>query len=109
VTIKPNGTVAVLPLPRAEDLATFISADYWRAPVPLVTDAQVSLIPVQFHQAIVALGKLYFAEKLHDTGLYSSAGMEVDSMLKEMHAHCLPGNEEDNKSESTVEMHIEVE
>ena len=105
VAIKPNGKLAILPAPDGDYTLT---ADYWRAPVPLVNQNQVSLIPEQFHDLIVAQAKIYFAEKSHDSGLYQSAYVEHEDTYREMEAHCLPGDEDDNKSQSSISHVIEI-
>ena len=105
VAIKPNGKLAILPAP---DDDYPLTADYWRAPVPLVNSGQVSLIPEQFHDLIVAQAKIYFAERAHDSGLYQSAYVEHEDTYREMKAHCLPGNEDDNKSQSSISHVIEI-
>jgi hypothetical protein len=108
VTIKPNGNIAVLPAPDSADAGSVMTADYWKAPVDLTADAQVSLIPEQFHDCIVSLAKVYFAEKAHDTGLYNSAYIEHEQTYKELKAHSLPGQAEERKSESSIPKVIEV-
>lgn len=108
ITIKPNGKVAILPTPGGDDAGLVVTGDYWKAPVDLLDNSQKSIIPEQFHDAIVALGKQYFAEKAHDTGLYNSAYIEHESIYAELKAHSLPGKSEDRKSESSIPMVIEV-
>ena len=105
VAIKPNGKLAILPAP---DAAYTLTADYWRTPVPLVSQNQVSLIPEQFHDIIVAQAKIYFAERAHDTGLYQSAYVEHEDAYRELKAHQLPGAEDDNKSQSSISHVIEI-
>ena len=108
VTIKPNGRVAILPSPSADYTSKTLTADYWRAPVELVSNAQVSLIPEQFHQIVVAQAKMYWAEYSHDTGRYNSAFVEHERLYMELKAHSLPGTEDDGKSESSLSHVIEV-
>jgi len=87
VTIKPNGKVVLLPEP---DNTYTLTVDYWRKPVELVDNSQVSLIPEEFHDIIVAQAKVYFAEKNHDTGLYQSAMIEHEDHYRELKAAQLP-------------------
>lgn len=108
VTIKPNGRVALLPEPSATYDATILTADYWRKPVELVNDSQVSLIPEEFHDIIVAQAKVYFAEKANNTGLFQSAMLEHEEHYRELKAAQLPGNEDDGKSQSSIPHVIEV-
>jgi len=105
VSIKPDGKVAILP---ASSGSYTLTADYWRAPVPLVNNGQVSMIPEHFHDIIVAQAKMYFAERAHDNGLYQSALIEHEDTYREMKAHCLPGNEDDNKSQASISHVIEI-
>lgn len=108
VTIKPNGKVVLLPEPSSAYDATVLTADYWRKPVELVDNGQVSLIPEEFHDIIIAQAKVYFAEKNHDTGLYQSAMIEHEDHYRELKAHQLPGNEDDNKSQASMSHVIEI-
>ena len=108
VTIKPNGRLAILPIPDSDTAGSVVTCDYWRAPVDLSGDTYISLIPEQFHDAIVSLAKMYFAEKKHDTGLYNSAFIEHESIYSELKAYSLPGQEEERKSEASISRAIEV-
>jgi hypothetical protein len=108
VAIKPDGKVAILPTPSADYATSVITADYWRLPVELTDNAQVSLIPAQFHEIIVAQAKMYFAEHSHDTGLYNSAYVEFEEIYRELKSHSLPGNEDENKSQASELHAIEV-
>lgn len=109
VTIKPNGRVAVLPVPSSDYTSKTLTADYWRSPVELVSNGQESIIPSQFHDLIVAQAKVYWAEYAHDTGGYNSAFVEHEAGYSELKTHSLPGTEDDGKSESSLSHVIEVE
>jgi len=108
VTIKPNGKVVISPSPNSDYTAKNLTADYWRSPIELVSNSQISPIPLAFHQAIVAQAKVYWAEYSHDTGRYNSASLEHEQLYAELKAHSLPGNEDDGKSESSISHVIEV-
>jgi hypothetical protein len=108
VAIKPNGKVAVLPGPSTDYVGSIITADYWKTPVELTDNGQPPLIPAQFHDIIVAQAKIYFAEKFHDTGLYNSAFIEHEDWYRDLKSHSLPGNEDDNKSQSSIFHVIEI-
>jgi hypothetical protein len=109
VTIKPNGKVAVLPPPSADSIGSIITCDYWRAPVDLANDTQVSLIPEQFHDIIVEQAKVYFHAFRHDTGAYNDSYIESEALYLALKDHSLPGREDDNKSESSLSRTIMVE
>lgn len=108
VTIKPNGKVGISPSPSSDYTSLTLTAEYWKRPVELVSDGQVSVIPVQFHSIIVALAKMYWAEYTHDTGRYDAAFVEHEDLYRDLKAHSLPGMEDDGKSESSIPMVIEV-
>lgn len=102
VALKPNGQVAVLPVPDSDCAGKIISCEYWKAPVELTSDSQVSLIPPQFHDAITSQAKVYMAEKISNSGLYASASVEHEQVYIALKAHSLPGNQRDGMSESDI-------
>lgn len=108
VTIKPNGKVGIMPSPSTEYTTSILTADYWRSPVDLVSNGQSSLIPIQFHQIIVELAKMYWSEYAHDTGRYNAAFVSHDILYKALRSHSLPGNEDDGKSQASILNTIEV-
>lgn len=108
-TVNPAGRVVVHPTPSAAAAGSIITAEYWRSPVELTTELQISLIPEEFHDAIVALAKVYFAEKVSNSGLYASATIEHETIYTELKAHSLPGKFDDMASESAVPMVIMVD
>ena len=109
LTIKPNGKVALLPTPDSDSNGLIVTADYWRAPVELSDNNQVSLIPPMFHDLIISLAKMYHAEYRHDSGVYAAASVEHETMYRDLKAHSLPGKEEDNRSESVFQKVIVVD
>lgn len=109
VAIKPNGMIAILPAPDSDSAGLTVTADYWRSPVDLVDNDQISLIPEQFHDAIISQAKQYFAAKAHDSGLFSSAQQEHEFTYAELKAHSLPGQSEERKSESSLFRSIRVD
>ena len=108
VTIKPNGRHGVSPSPNTDSVGKIITCDYWRSPVELTANNQISQIPPQFHDAIIAQAKMYFADIQHDTGWYNSSFAEHEMIYAELKAHSLPGKEDDRKSESSINRVIEV-
>ena len=108
VVLKPNGKLLFVPTPNADDASKYVSAEYWKSPVKLVSNDQVSVIPVQFHDLIVSQAKVYHAEYRHDTGAYNAAYIEHETRYPDLKAHSLPGQEDQNKSESTQPMTITV-
>lgn len=108
VFLKPNGRILFVPTPDSTDANKYVTAEYWRSPIKLVNNNQVSVIPVQFHDLIVSQAKLYHAEYRHDTGAYNAAYVEHETRYPDLKAHSLPGQEDQNKSESTQPMTIIV-
>jgi len=108
ITIKPNGKLAILPSPDSDDAGSAITCDYWKAPVELVNNGDISLIPSQFHEAIISQAKMYYAIKKHNTGLYNAAFIEHEAIYRELKAYSLPGQEEERKSEASKVMYATV-
>ena len=108
VTVKPNGKVGISPPPDSTYVSSTLTADYWRQPVELVSNNQVSVIPTHLHQIIVAQAKMYWAEYAQDSGRYDAAFVEHEDLYRDLKAHSLPGMEDDGKSESSTPMTIEV-
>lgn len=109
VTVRPDGNLAVLPHPDTTDQGTVITFDYWKSPVDLSANSQVSVIPEQFHDAIITQAKQYFFERMHNTGRFNAAYSEHELIYAELKAHSLPGQEEERKSEASNPMVITVE
>lgn len=104
VVLKPNGTVVFVPSPDSVSAGSTVTADYWLAPVLLSSDAQVSLIPEQFHDAIIAMGKYYYGEYTFNLGLQNSAKEQFAPILKQLESHSGPGKSDDNKSDPSIPM-----
>lgn len=109
IALKPNGQVSVLPVPDSDCAGSIISCEYWKAPVELTSDSQVSLIPPQFHDAITSQAKVYMAEKLSNSGLLASASVEHEQVYMALKTHSLPGNQRDGMSESDIPLVAVVE
>jgi len=106
ITLQPDGRVKLLPTPVSS--GEIITGEYWRKPVDLTSDAQISLIPEQFHDIIIARAKVYMAEMKSNNGWYQAGMVEFDDIYAQLKAHSLPGYEDDNKSESSISRVIEV-
>lgn len=109
VVLKPNNSVCFTPAPDSSAAESIVYADYWLAPVNLKDDAQVSLIPEQFHDAIVEMGKYYYGEYLQNRALQNSAMEKYLPIIKKLEAHSLPGRFDDNKSEASLPKVMVVE
>lgn len=85
-TIKPDNSLEVYPL--ADDEYT-LTAEYWRKPEILTSDAQISLLPEQFHRAIVVRAKLYYAEREDAPEIMAGSSAEFDDLMFQLEAHQL--------------------
>lgn len=108
LTLLPNGKIKTIPAPDSTEAGSVITADYWRSPVKLVSNGQYSVIPEEFHDLIISQAKVYHAEYRHDSGAFNAASIEHETRYRDLKAHSLPGNEDENKSESSSMMMIEV-
>ena len=109
VTIRPDGKVLLIPTPSSTYASKTISADYWKSYVDITANGSLSPIPSQFHDIIVAQAKVYWAEKVHDNGLYQAAIIEHEDLYTALKAHSLPGKQDENRSESSLSRVITVE
>ena len=109
IVLKPNGSVMFTPTPDSTAAGKIVTADYWLAPVELKDDNQISLIPEQFHDAIVAMGKYYYGEYTQNSELQNSAMSQYLPVMKKLEAHSLPGRFDENKSEPSFPRDIVVE
>lgn len=109
VVIKPNNSIVFVPTPNDEAAGDVVTADYWLTHVQLTDDKQVSIIPEDFHDAIVAMGKYFYGEYTQNAELQNSAMQQYTPVMKSLEAHSLPGKHDDNKSEASFEMISRVE
>jgi len=109
ISFYPDNRAIIIPAPCVDCAGSVVVGDYWMSPVKMVNDNDVSLIPEQYHGVISALAKMYFAENRHDTGWYNSAFVRYTKLLAALKSSQLPGWEDDNRSESSVPLIIEVQ
>ena len=87
MTVAPDGQWWCYPTP---DAAYPLTVDYYRAPVALVADNDVSPIPAAYHECIVQKALMYYARFEEDQTLMQLATMEYEQKLTEMCRDCLP-------------------
>ena len=104
VTIRPEGKIQVVPSPDTDSVGSVLSGEYWRRPVPLVSDDQVSIIPEQFHEAIIRKAEMMFFEFVGNTGRFTTSGYAFAQAMKELKSQQLPGNEEEGKSRASSQV-----
>ena len=106
VTITPDSKVVIYPVPAGN--TSVLTAEYWKKPIPLANDNQVSAIPETYHDIIVARAKMYYADKAHDYVMSSNALDEFKTLYLELRTNSLPGWEDDGKSQSSSQHVIEI-
>ncbi len=107
--VNPDNTVRIVPAPCHECAGRMVSCDYWLKPVKMTNNSDVSLIPEQHIETVVIpLAIMYFAENRHDTGWYNSSFIAYSNGMRILKAEQLPGWHDDNMSESTTPLVIEV-
>ena len=90
-TIKPNGSIALLPAP---DAAYPITFEYYKTPAVLAADNDVSPIPPRFHAVIVARAMIYYAN-YEDAAELKTAGLErYKEILDQLEADQLDSSSE---------------
>ena len=87
VTILPNQNLSLI-YP-ADDAYSF-SADYWKNPVCLETNTQVSDIPEDFHRVIVERARMFFYEDIESFDQYKLAEYRYKDLLTQLEARYLP-------------------
>jgi len=106
VTLKPSGGVLLSPAPDTN--GDKITCDYWRRPVRMVNDSDISIIPEMYLATVESLAKMYLAENRHDNGWYQSNFAKFQTGLLDLNSGQLPGQENESKSEADEPMIIRV-
>lgn len=89
VVIQPDNTLVLTPTP--DDIYT-VTFDYWRRPARMTANADISPIPSQFHDIIVARAKMMLGEADGASDIYQIASGDYLSLLGRLQAHSLPGH-----------------
>lgn len=89
VVIKPDNTLVLTPTPN--DIYT-VSFDYWKRPARMTGNTDISPIPAQFHDIIVARAKMMLAESDGASDIYQIASGDYLTLLGRLQAHSLPGH-----------------
>ena len=102
-TITPAKNILVWP---QANVSQTITCDYWIAPAPMTANAEVSIIPAQFHRLIVARGMVYYANAEDAPEVLAGAAAEHDGLLDALEAdqgpnqqgrHMFDGNQEEQR------------
>ena len=89
VVIKPDLSLVLESPP---DAVYSLSADYWRRPVKMVGNNDMSLIPEEYERIIISRAKMMYAEFSGSGVLLSSAQVEFDDLLDKLEAKYLSGH-----------------
>lgn len=87
VTIAPDGSFMFYPVP---DSAYSTRTDYFKMPVALSGDSDVSVIPTAYHDCIVQKALIYYGRFEEDQALIQLATMQYEQKLSELCRDFLP-------------------
>ncbi len=79
--VKPNDTVVFFPIPASPHS---IHIEYYSRPVELQTNTDVSVIPGEYHEAIVARALMFFADHQEDNYLYQKKSLDYKQWLNHL-------------------------
>lgn len=88
MVLMPNKKVRFTPIPSA---TASLSAEYWRTPLRMALDDDLSLIPIEFERAIVTLtiAKIHLGNAAWEN--YNQAMLEHEMWMSQLRASQLPG------------------
>lgn len=87
VTIAPDLSFMFYPVP---DSAYSTRTDYFKMPVALTADSDVSAIPAAYHDCIVQKALIYYGKFEEDQNLIQLASLEYEQKLSELCRDYLP-------------------
>lgn len=86
-TVRPDGAIQINPVP--ETVQQFTS-EYWKKASPLTSDAQISIIPEEYHRLIIVRAKLIYAEREDAPEIMAGSSTEYENLLTGLEAAYLP-------------------
>lgn len=88
MVLMPNNKVRFTPIPNA---TAALSAEYWRTPLRMAMDNDMSLIPADYERAIVtlAIAKIHLGNSAWEN--YNQAMLEHEMWMSQLRASQLPG------------------
>jgi len=101
VVVQPDKNVILDPPP---DATYTITADYWKTPVRLSANADISAIPPRFHRVIIARAKTMWAEREEAPEILLASSAEYQDLLDKLEADSLPGQKWRRMSSETTEV-----
>lgn len=102
-TILPNNSVRLMPTPNAEYTIDF---DYYRKPKVLSGNADTPLIPVDYHDTIVWLAKVLWAQFDEAAEQGQAAGGLFEAAMKRLQNDQLPSRDNHNRRQSGVDIMV---
>ena len=87
VIILPDNNIKLFPVP---DGVYTLSASYYKVPVMMTENTDVSAIPSQFHRAIIARAKMLYAEAEEIYDQMMANRTEYEETLDKLEAYALP-------------------
>lgn len=87
ITVMPDSSLRFEPTP---DRTYSITADYYRKPVPLVNNGDISVIPTQYHPVILGRALILYANYENAREIQEQGGAIYSEMLSRLEAHQLP-------------------
>jgi len=95
-TVLPNGEIRVYPIPTQ---AQAFTGEYWSSAANnLAQDADVSIIPVEYHRIIIVRAKIIYAEREDAPEIMAGASVEYSDLLTGLEAAYLPGQGDGRQS-----------
>lgn len=85
---QPNNILKLYPIP---DDAYMVYSEYFKSPVPMVENTDVSLIPSQFHRIIISRAKMLYAEAEELPQQLQIYAVEYNETLVKLEAYSLIG------------------
>jgi len=103
-TVKPDGKIKLAPTP---DAVYTIDYEYYKKPVLLANNGDVSLIPERFHNAIIARALIFYANYEAAGELKEEGGEWLSSLMMQLEADQLP-NADHFRYSSNNDIQVEV-
>lgn len=87
-------------LPISPATSTPLNVSYWKAPVRMVNDQDISPIPTKFDSVIVERAKILYAQRENAPEILTGSSAEFGDLIEKMQSSCLPGGRAAFKSQN---------
>lgn len=95
-TVKPNKDIIIFP---PADAVYQLSADYWQKPYAMTENTSLSPIPSEFHEIIVAKGKMVYGVRESSPEIFTEGELRYSEIMENLEASQLPGQQNRSMSE----------